>query len=1166
MSNVTDIIYNNLPFYLDSADYARLDTLLTPQGMAQQMENNIHALMMPTSIVTKDFILKDPLGIALPKLQYLNEMKMGGEYSLTDNHIFTSDGHLLLFISPRYPANKTAENAELIDEIEKLADQHSTPEVKIEYFGGPAISVYNARQIRTDMTLTMGAALLVITVVILLSFRNKMSIFFILLPVLFGGLFALCCLYFIRGELSIIAVGAGSAILGVVLSYSIHVVTHHEHVSDTQQLISEMWQPLTIGSFTTIGAFFSLTFTSSAVLQDFGWFASLSIIGATFFCLVFLPHLLHIGSVVPADKDTTHTGRSRLLSLIDRFSHIDLSRSKALIALILVTSIAGFFLSERVGFTSDLNDLSYSPPRFTHARQVLDSAFNQDGNAIYFVATGSNEDEALKKYEQMTAGLDTLKAEGKINGFNSARFLAVNKTEQKKKIDQWNSYFSPGKKEKLLSLATTEGHKKGFESSFFAPLNDILTRQYSTVDFATQPALGDFVTNEGGTSMAISRVMLTQEQKQAAYDHFAKDNNVVILDKPHFLSQFVDATTADFNFVLIVSSIIVFIALLVSYGRIELAVLSFMPMALSWFIIMGVMAVLGLKLNVVSIIISTFIFGTGDDFSIFITDGLLSEYRTGKKLLAEHKTAIFFSAFTTIVGMGALFFAKHPSLLSVAQTSVIGMVAVVLIAYTIQPAIWRFFVTSRTDVGRAPWTIMRVIACALYMGGFIVQSLLIILLLPAIWLVPVKTAKKREWVSKLTSGACKNILRHSFAQLEYNINYTPDKPVIYIANHQSIVDLLQAVATLPKTIILVKGYIWNNPITGPIVRALGYAPIDWGHEAITEVLKKRIEEGYSILVFPEGTRSADGNIGRFHKGAFYLAQQLGLDIVPVVLCGNNLACQKGDTFFYKPSILSLTVYPPAKDGENEWGTNYKEKRTAAEHWYRQEYAQVSERLTRSSNPYYANMLVQNYIYKGPVLEWYTRVKVALEDNYNVFDQLLPRQASIVDIGCGVGYIDYMLSFLSHGQREITGIDYDQEKIDIAKHCFSLRNEPGLNFIYANAHDTSLPHADAFLLLDMLHYMPHSEQQKLIKQCMDKLNEGGMIVIRDGNRDNEEGQKATSLTEILSTKVFRWNKTEGDLHFISFEKMETFAHQMGYTTTRQRNDQTTSNEIMVMKRK
>ena len=83
----------------------------------------------------------------------------------------------------------------------------------------------------------------------------------------------------------------------------------------------------------------------------------------------------------------------------------------------------------------------------------------------------------------------------------------------------------------------------------------------------------------------------------------------------------------NFNLILGISSALIFFVLLISYGRIELAMLAFLPMFISWIIILGFMSIFSVQFNIVSIILSTFIFGIGDDFSIFVLDGLINDYK-----------------------------------------------------------------------------------------------------------------------------------------------------------------------------------------------------------------------------------------------------------------------------------------------------------------------------------------------------------------------------------------------------------------------------------------------------------------------------------------------------------------------------------------------------------
>lgn len=112
-----------------------------------------------------------------------------------------------------------------------------------------------------------------------------------------------------------------------------------------------------------------------------------------------------------------------------------------------------------------------------------------------------------------------------------------------------------------------------------------------------------------------------------------------------------------------------------------------------------------------------------------------------------------------------------------------------------------------------------------------------------------------------------------------------DNPHIIICNHQSHLDLVCQLVFSPKMIFLTNDWVWNNPFYGFMIRHAEYYPVADGIESLLPKLRSLVERGYSIAVFPEGTRSKDCRIGRFHQGAFYLAEQLGIPILPMCLYG-----------------------------------------------------------------------------------------------------------------------------------------------------------------------------------------------------------------------------------------------------------------------------------------
>jgi predicted RND superfamily exporter protein len=106
-------------------------------------------------------------------------------------------------------------------------------------------------------------------------------------------------------------------------------------------------------------------------------------------------------------------------------------------------------------------------------------------------------------------------------------------------------------------------------------------------------------------------------------------------------------------------------------------------MAISWVWILGLMAMIGIKFNIVNIIISTLIFGLGDDYSIFTLDGLMDRYKYRKDHTASVRAAVYVSVATVLIGLGALLLAKHPALRSIAAISVTGMLCMLVISQTL---------------------------------------------------------------------------------------------------------------------------------------------------------------------------------------------------------------------------------------------------------------------------------------------------------------------------------------------------------------------------------------------------------------------------------------------------------------------------------------------------
>ena len=1165
IGGATDFVYEHLPLFLTDTDYQRFDSLLTEKGIQAIMQKNYTNLLSPAGIALRSYILRDPLGLGSEALKHLQDFQLEANYEIYDEHIFSKDGStLLMFITPVFSTGSTGKNDELIKILEEELQhvQGESPTIRAEYFGGPSVGVYNARQIKKDTILTSSLALLIIIVFISLVFKRKRSIPLIITPVLFGGLFALFLIFFIKGSISAIAVGAGSAVMGIALSYSIHMLAHQNHVSTVQQLIKEIAYPLTVGSFTTIGAFMGLIFTSSDLLRDFGLFASLALVGTTLFCLIYLPHFL---------KGQADVKQGCILRIIEKINAYSYEKNKWLVGGILLITVICLFTSQKVGFNNDMMSLNYEPQHLKQSEEKLMQLFDNGEKTVLFVSVGKDMNQATETYAMTNQKLSALKDQGLIKDYASASQFLISPQEQQLRLKKWKDYWTDEKQQQIREQLETAAAEYRFRPGSFDPFYQWLNQPFGEYHYTAQEddlsgkLLNEWQTSADSITMLISQIRISDQNKETVYQNFSKTQDVVIFYRSYFANKWVSAINDDFYLILYISSFLIFFALWFSYGRIELTLMSFLPMLVSWVIILGLMGILGIEFNIINIILSTFIFGIGDDFSIFIMDGLQNKYRTGQKVLNSHKTAIFFSAFTTVVGMGALVFAKHPALQSISLISILGMIAVVLVAYTIQPLIFRFFIAGPASKGLPPYTLIGLIRTVLLFLLFFIGCIFLRVLIAVLYLVPVRKSSKQRLVCRLIQITCKGILLLATAVKKEHINKANERfqhPAIIIANHQSFIDILVLLSLSSKILMVTNHWVWHSPFFGAIIRYVDFYYIGEGYEQYMERMRKKVKEGYSIAIFPEGTRTYNGKMKRFHKGAFYLAETLQLDILPILLYGNNKIIAKAQPFNIRKGIIYTEILPRIPADDLSFGTTYQERTKRISAYMKEGYARICREKNTTDNPAFYEALIQNYIYKGPVVEWYIRIKVKMERNYRLFNRLIPAQGQITDIGCGFGPLCYMLSMLSE-DRDILGIDYDEDKIALAQHGW-LRNEH-LQFRHGNALEYPLPESDVFILNDMLHYMSYEHQRTLLLKCADRLRSQGMIIIRDGNSANTSKHRLTRFTELLSTRIFNFNRTTGELHFTTETQLREIAVTCGMNVEIIPNDKYTSNTIYIFRK-
>jgi 1-acyl-sn-glycerol-3-phosphate acyltransferase len=1156
--SLAEIFNQYLPLFLTEQDYRRIDTLIRPERIQQTLTNNKTILLSPAGMVYKQIVAKDPVGISGFVWSKLKALQFDPSYEPYDGYLFSNNQkRLTFFLKPEYPASETGKNSEFFTKLDELIEgfEQANPGVHVTYFGGPAVAAGNATQMKTDTIVTLSVTIVLLLALTFYFFRRKRTPLLLLVPVVYGAAMGLAIVYLVQGAISVMALGAGAIILGIAIDFSIHFLSHLRHVKDVRETIRELVQPLTIGSFTTIAAFLSLRFVNTPIVQDLGLFAAGSLIGAALCTLLFLPHLPLGGD----RKETKHT-------IFDKIAKWKPERNKWLVLLILLLTPVMLYFSFNVQFDSDLMHLNYLSPKLQKAQKEVSDANAVALSSVFVVANGTDEQTALQKLEVAHPVIVKLQEKGWVRSVLAPSSLLPSVQEQKARIVRWQQYWTEEKVNTLLLNVNTLAAQAGYNTAAFASFQSSLRTSPQVLDEHSTRVLKSLFPNgfSKDKTKAIAALKVPQEHRQDVFTALSHQKDIIVTDRQQGATQLVDILNDDFNQIALMSAFIVFFALLIGYGRIELAVMSFLPMVISWVWILGLMSLLGLKFNIVNIIISSLIFGLGDDYSIFTMDGLVERYRTGKNKLESVRAAVYVSVVTVIIGLGVLLLAKHPALRSIAFTSVTGLLCVLFISQTLQPFLFNWFIQNRADKGFQPFTLrsfcISVFAFTYFFTGSMVLTILGVFF-TKLW--PFNKEKGKyyfhAWVSRYTWSMM--YIMGNLTKRVHNLgNEDFREPAVYIANHSSFLDILVTTMLNPRLVLLTNRWVWRSPVFGAVVRMAEYYPVADGAEDSIEPLRDLTNRGYSVVVFPEGTRSYDDTIKRFHKGAFYIAEELKLDVVPLVLHGINYSMQKGD-WLLKDGYPSVYIYPRIKYGDTTYGTTLKDKAKNIGKWFRNEFCEIKAK--NETPTYFREQLIRSYTYKGPSLEWYCRIKTKLEGYYEQFHEMIPRKGRFYDLGCGYGFMTYMLHWASR-DRVFTGVDYDEEKIETAQGNF-LRDEH-INFEYADVTRYPLDTCDGIIISDVLHYLLPDQQQELLDKCLSALNNGGLLIIRDGVSELKERHRGTERTEIWSTKLLKFNKIQNELHFISKAFIEEFARKNNLELQVIDKTKFTSNLIFILKKK
>jgi len=1166
MQKSIDFLIGALPNLFTEADAKALAPKLEPDAVREYLTVMRRKLAGPEGMVLKDVVAADPVGMSSLVINKVLPLQTGfGDARIEDGRIVSGDGrHVLMMTEPKSPSSNSGASAALVATLlrDARAVEKRYPGIHVAITGGHRMSVDNATLIKGDATRCIFLGMAAMLVLCLTAFRRRWLSAVAFLPSLFGTLIAGAALALTQPHLSAIATGFATIAIGITVDYAIYVIYHLDNAAGLDRAsagrhVGRLVLPITVGALTTIAAFVVMATSPMHGYQQLGIFGAIGVFFSAAFALIILPLL------VPIPKESGQPPLW-LTGLMEKFSTWRARRLPWLLAGMLVLTIVTAFGVRRLRFEGDVAKLNGITAATRADDEILRRIWGDALRMVLVVARGSTVEKALAKNDRAAEIL--IHHPGVKEVYSLASVCPSIETQQAN-IQRWRNFWTAQRREALRQTVAQVGADLGFRpdafSSFWQRVETpppLLTLEVFR-GTPIEQALNERVALAPGDN-AVSTLLKLEDRSR--FENLRRAlPELIVLDQQAFAEHLATLAKQGLGRSAIWTAVLVTGILYLSLASIELVLATLLPLAFGLLWTFGAMGWFGLPIDMMNSMFVIFILGVGEDYSVFLVTSKLDEWRGRPQRLAATSASVLISALTTIFGFAVLVFARHPVLFSMGTTVLLGMTCAFAATLILTPFCMDLLLFHKPPRG-APrwWHLLGTIWVAIHLGGS--ELFLYYILRPLLKLFSPTTADdKLRWATRwMARGVVKGL---PFGKLEFQDldAKTLERPAIVISNHQSAVDVMLIVSLPGDVRQTAKKRVWDTPILGIGCKLLGHVLVEPNDPKTTlRRCREKLAEGASVHFYPEGTRSYDGFLQKFHRGAFELAIQLRQEILPIVLCDTWTAMPR-DAYWFEPYHSTVRALPRITPATFDYSQGSLALMRHCEGIVR---AGLQAQLDEVNTPRVLRRKVERlYRYQGAFVEKFVHWKLKLDPVFAALAPLVPRQGFILDLGCGYGLATHWLAF-GTDERALLGVDYDESKIAVAQRtCPSraavpaaspgvspanmsedvLREQTRIRFEQRDILEWDYPACDAILLLDVLHYWTPEKQQLILNKARGALRPGGRLILRDAAREDSPQHRQVQRWEKFATRT-GLNRTREGLHFQSLPELETALQRAGFS--------------------
>ena len=700
-------LQSQLPALLNSNALRELEPRLTATNLEARLAWLKKSMMQPQGLLFKDVAQADPAGISDAVLARLRTLQTGmGDARIVGGRLTSADGcHVLIDARPDFRSSETDKSAALIEAVLKAAcsvqQRFPAGAVKISVTGAHRAALDNATMIRADTTRTSVIATLAIAVLIFLACRRRWLALMALVPVAFGALGAVAVLFLTGNLVSSVALGCGCMLIGVTVDYGVYIIYQLDDSppasrEELASLVAGLVPALAFGALTTMAAFLVMFLSPISGHRQLGLFGVVGVGLAALFALFILPLFIPV-------KVADHARPLPLTALLRRlFDWRTRNRRFILPALALFTLVCAVGVA-RLKFNGDLARLNGVTRSTQQDEQAIRKTWGKALSLTTIVVGGTTREEVLTKNEKVFAALEKLRGQNILESFSSIAPLMPSAQSRTANMRDWRIFWTPERQLQLHDSLSAAGAKLGFRGETFAPFLQGISSPATAAVSETRSELNrltaDFWNVRDG------KMYLTTLVKTAGTEKFRRLRAAVKSAVPDALLLNKTALSEEITqiarralpvFGVLVAALNAFLIFLL-LGRIELVLVTLLPMAAGVFWTLGSLGLCGLPIDVANFVFVIFVVGVGGDYSLFLVLGELEPLRGRQERTAATAAAVAMCALTALLGTGVLVLARHPALFSVGLTALLGISFSLLATLLLVPSsiLWLASLNSR---------------------------------------------------------------------------------------------------------------------------------------------------------------------------------------------------------------------------------------------------------------------------------------------------------------------------------------------------------------------------------------------------------------------------------------------------------------------------------------